>query len=61
MADQRESEFPIQEHWQTRQGENKKKVREQAAAIRKRLDATLATPAPSATPTLTLAPPVSPT
>jgi hypothetical protein len=49
---------------ETRQGENKKKVRELAAAIRKRLDATPATPAtppPSATPTLNSAPPVGPT
>jgi len=46
---------------ETRQGENKKKVRELAAAIRKRLDATAATPGPSATPTLNSAPPVSPT
>jgi hypothetical protein len=37
----------------TKHGENKEKVREIAAAIRKRLDATPATATPSATPALT--------
>src|SRR5438067_8759044 len=41
---------------ETERGQNKKKVRELAAAIKKRLDATPATPAPSRSPTISPAP-----
>jgi len=41
---------------ETERGQNKKKVRELAAAIKKRLDATPATPAPSRSPTVSPAP-----
>ena len=41
---------------ETKRGQNKKKVRELAVAIKKRLDATPATPAPSRSPTVSPVP-----